>query len=70
LQSEILVSPAICAENGNYYSPNQADNCRSFIQVAYEIEAQIHYCPHGLTFDVQTCVCNNPRDTVCYWCEN
>ncbi|KAF6033297.1 hypothetical protein EB796_008398 [Bugula neritina] len=58
-----------CFEKGNYYSPVSSDNCRSFTQRTAFLPAETQRCPHGLQFDVKTCVCNHPENTVCpYHC--
>ncbi|KAF6033295.1 hypothetical protein EB796_008396 [Bugula neritina] len=49
-----------CFEKGNYYSPVSSDNCRSFTQRTAFLPAETQRCPHGLQFDVKTCVCNRP----------
>ncbi|KAF6038495.1 hypothetical protein EB796_003221 [Bugula neritina] len=71
LRITFLTYPALsfddctCFEKGNYYSPVSSDDCRSFTQRTAFLPAETLKCPYGLQFDVQTCVCNYPKDTVC-----
>jgi len=60
-----LVDGCTCFEKGNYYSPVSSDDCRSFTQRTAFLPAETLKCPYGLQFDVQTCVCNYPKYTVC-----
>jgi len=42
----------------------------SFVQKTTGLPDETHKCPYGQQFDVKTCVCNNPENTVCphvYW---
>ncbi|KAF6034004.1 hypothetical protein EB796_007690 [Bugula neritina] len=65
----IVKDSCTCFEKGNYYSPVSSDNCRSFTQRTAFLPAETQRCPHGLQFDVKTCVCNRPENTVCpYHC--
>ncbi|KAF6024464.1 hypothetical protein EB796_017222 [Bugula neritina] len=61
----ILVDDCTCFEKGNYYSPVSSNDCRSFTQRTAFLPAKTQKCPYGLQFDVRTCVCNYPKDTVC-----
>jgi len=60
-----LVDECTCFEKGNYYSPVSSDDCRSFTQRTAFLPAETLKCPYGLQFDVKSCVCNFPTDTVC-----
>ncbi|KAF6041571.1 hypothetical protein EB796_000084 [Bugula neritina] len=61
----IVIDGCTCFEKGNYYSPVSSDDCRSFTQRTAFLPAETLKCPYGLQFDVQTCVCNYPKYTVC-----
>ena len=55
-----------CEENGNIYAQKPGTHCRQFTQATKTLPPQVHYCPAGLQFDLNTCVCNYPKETKCY----
>ena len=55
-----------CSENGNIYAQVPGTDCTQFTQATATLPPQTHTCPDGLQFDLKTCVCNYPSDTVCY----
>jgi len=58
-------SSCSCYEKGNYYSPESANGCASFTQRTAYLPAVTLNCPHGLQFNLATCVCDWPENTVC-----
>ena len=54
----ITVDDCTCFEEGNYYTTNVGDDCRSFLQRTAFLPEQKLACPDGLIFDVNVCVCD------------
>ena len=55
-----------CRARGNIYAQVAGTDCHKFTQATKYLPPQVHSCPDGLQFDLHTCVCNYPKDTVCY----
>ncbi|KAF6024469.1 hypothetical protein EB796_017227 [Bugula neritina] len=64
--SPIVDQQASCSQNGNTYKQLPGTGCRKFTQGTVLHPPQVHSCPYGTMFDVKTCVCNWPRNTVCH----
>ena len=65
----IIDSECSCVQEGNRYTPRREDNCDTFIQTQISNgRSTIQPCAHGLKFDVNTCVCNDPGLVDCESC--
>ena len=66
LPSYLVLITEDCRARGNIYAQVAGTDCHKFTQATKYLPPQVHSCPDGLQFDLHTCVCNYPKDTVCY----
>jgi len=60
-----MIDACTCESEGNVYSTSYSNHCGSFSQRTAYLPAESQNCPLGTVFNVATCTCAHPEDTVC-----